>query len=760
MYHSNGIDLSIICSRFKIFLDANSLSIQRPEKFFIDKMKKNLLINNSKMIIPKIALKHQQHSTLSFVDRLIKEKLLEIRGQSNDPEQLRDLFFSIFSKFRQQYNLCLITQNKETAVGLINKFSNYGYNHNEILILKIETNNYSLKDWQDIFKSGDSPFDINGTPLPPGVKTISDIENEIDPGIKLINASILLEYLLTSINEDLKSKSGRPMMLGERVEYYENLFTNVKKIKNALQIRNAIVHAKTECNFTIQDIKIAAQNLLYGINKLLKHVSKQLSKKILNNQSVRIKEPPMHYNQYTNKDNFYTGLDTNQNWTRKWKHVIPVKSDKDQMTGYQCVQIKKNNDTRNETLWNRVKKYFGDSDKDKERFNFLVRVTTANSVLLEPKAFRTCQAGEPPKIGFKFLFSTQSIDKIIRSFMDDPMRQIVEEMLEKVKRDCEQIKNSELYEKREVWEQHLPSIGNDFSEKFDFGIFVESVRVDLSISKDILLKDEIEIKQKELDYEKEIARIDFERDSHRSECNNKRLTNEDKNRNLRDRINLIDQKKTELEIEKVEDEIKHLNANREHAHKYKDEMLNIYFEKIRNGEINFDESSLKRPTNGIRQDSDYSQITQSFGISNLNSNDKMLESTTHTITSSNDKRDRAWENIDLQTRRLPVVAEAFIPLKVKMGDTVNIIVSLQKTDKFNDENHHDIAESWSARIITTQILQGNDPLKKFKYNKKEEAYECKFEVSWNSYLYEVELEILDEDNESKGKISSMPNSID
>ena len=730
-------------------------------------MKNYLLINNAKIIIPKRSLENQQYSVLRLVDKLIQEELVEIRGQTDDPEQLKDLFINIFSKFRFQYNLCLITPNQEIAFDLINNFDNYPSSHYEILIAYIDANNYTLKKWQDIMQNGNNnQININDKTLPPSVKTISNIKNEKDSGIKLLNASILLEYLLTSINKNLKSYNGGPMMLGERVEHYEHLFINVKDVKNALKIRNALVHAITDRDYTIQDINMAAQNLLYEINNILKHVSKQIADKILNNnQYLKIEDNPMPYNKYIkkenqniNKDDYYTGLDSNQNWTHIWKHVIPVGSDKEQMTGYQCVQLTNYNDEKSKTLWKRVINYLGDSDKNKTQYHFLVRVTKANPVVLDPKAFHTIQAGDPPKIGFKIIFSTQNIDKIIRAFMDDPMRQIVEEMLEYVKRECEQITNNEIYEKREVWEKELPLIGNNFSNKYDFGIIVESLRIDLPINKDKILKDEIEKQQRQLDFEKELARIDFEKNNHRSEYNNKLLTNEDKNKNIRDRINLLEQKKTELELEKIEDERKNIITDREHAQKYKNEMIKIYFEKLRSGEINFDEGSVKmRPIHGFRQDSDYSQITQSIETSNINSNAKMLDSTT--ITSNNHQRNNSWEDIDLQTERLPVAAKAFIPLKVKLGDTTKIIMRLKKTDEFNDEEHHEIAENWSARIKTTKILIGNDPLKRFKYNKKENAYDCRFEVSWNSYSYEINIEILDEDNDSIGEISSMPNRI-
>jgi len=116
--------------------------------------------------------------------------------------------------------------------------------------------------------------------LPPGKYPLPVIRREKDPVRKVTDSATLLEYLLTSIQPELKRNDGKPLMLGDRVQSYEHLFTDVRDVNFALGVRNFLVHADADRGHPSmpQEIERAADHLLRAIDDVLPYVPPDIAR--------------------------------------------------------------------------------------------------------------------------------------------------------------------------------------------------------------------------------------------------------------------------------------------------------------------------------------------------------------------------------------------------------------------------------------------------------------------------------------------------
>ena len=156
-------DLEIFCQEYKIFVDTCSFMYEYAESFF-NKFKPLLIKYNNHLIIPSSVI-IELKKNVNLDDRKAKEKaekgfnilnsfgadnLLKIQGEENDtlPE---NLFQELFFKFKNSYNLCLITQNNNLAKKLFEmslKPVNSKYN---MQIFYID-NESDIKNWEPRLK--------------------------------------------------------------------------------------------------------------------------------------------------------------------------------------------------------------------------------------------------------------------------------------------------------------------------------------------------------------------------------------------------------------------------------------------------------------------------------------------------------------------------------------------------------------------------------------------------------------------------------
>ena len=146
------LDNDSICKKFKIFIDTCSLIDGKFEDFFAD-IKSDLLKNDNRIIIPYGVIaeldKHQKQATkenlkekaknvLKIIQKYLnKNKYIKVMGEEN--EKFADnVFQTVFTKFRLEYNLLLITQDKNLAKTILSLKNNPSVQYvKEIEVLRI-----------------------------------------------------------------------------------------------------------------------------------------------------------------------------------------------------------------------------------------------------------------------------------------------------------------------------------------------------------------------------------------------------------------------------------------------------------------------------------------------------------------------------------------------------------------------------------------------------------------------------------------------
>ncbi len=106
--------------------------------------------------------------------------------------------------------------------------------------------------------------------LPPGVYSVTQIEQEKNPVSQVIQLVSLLEFLLNFVSPTQLGKDGKPATVGERVDANRALFANPPDVFFGIGVRNNIVHAKAT-DVTEAEIKRAVSHLFKAVKELRNH---------------------------------------------------------------------------------------------------------------------------------------------------------------------------------------------------------------------------------------------------------------------------------------------------------------------------------------------------------------------------------------------------------------------------------------------------------------------------------------------------------
>lgn len=155
------MELGKLSKNYKIFIDTCSL-MHTGSSYFFDYLSVFLLQNNTRIIVPYRVIEellknknsvdkkkeNEANNGLSILQKYKKNKLLDIRGEKNDPFA-DNLFLTQFTKFRIDHNLCLITQDKGLAEDISQlKNSKSVKTKKDIKVLFIKEDG-SVADWEN-----------------------------------------------------------------------------------------------------------------------------------------------------------------------------------------------------------------------------------------------------------------------------------------------------------------------------------------------------------------------------------------------------------------------------------------------------------------------------------------------------------------------------------------------------------------------------------------------------------------------------------
>lgn len=140
------------CKKYKIFIDTCSLLTPESDKFWVNIIPLLHMYNN-KIIIPFRCIqeveKHLNNHKLSErakiciqqLNKLVKSGDIEIRGESNDsfPD---NIFQFVFTKFRIDYEMLLITQDNNLAKDILALNDSKSVKANEVKVNRINKNGF------------------------------------------------------------------------------------------------------------------------------------------------------------------------------------------------------------------------------------------------------------------------------------------------------------------------------------------------------------------------------------------------------------------------------------------------------------------------------------------------------------------------------------------------------------------------------------------------------------------------------------------
>jgi hypothetical protein len=144
------MDLKNVVAQHKLFVDTCSIMHEKAKDFFY-KLAPILIDQQKQIIIPhKVALEIERLQSspkpstniasktgATILKHYIDYNLVDIRGEKNDPFA-DNVFHYVFSKFRTQYDLALITQDRSLAMDILSlKFSRAIQSSKKLLVLKI-----------------------------------------------------------------------------------------------------------------------------------------------------------------------------------------------------------------------------------------------------------------------------------------------------------------------------------------------------------------------------------------------------------------------------------------------------------------------------------------------------------------------------------------------------------------------------------------------------------------------------------------------
>lgn len=147
--------LETYCREYKIFIDTCSLLYDSSDKFW-ENIIPLLFTYNNKIIIPLRSIEEiEKHSNnkddkelaekakvcIALIKRLIMAKCVEIRGEKSD-NFADNVFQVVFTKFRMNYKLLLITQDNDLAKDILALNDNRSVKANNVKVKRI--NNYGF----------------------------------------------------------------------------------------------------------------------------------------------------------------------------------------------------------------------------------------------------------------------------------------------------------------------------------------------------------------------------------------------------------------------------------------------------------------------------------------------------------------------------------------------------------------------------------------------------------------------------------------
>ena len=165
--------LSDLAAEYKIFLDAKSLTADGAADF-IANLTTALKDVEEKVIVPLRSIEELAAEDSEQVKRLLSkihaDNVLDIRGEETDPD-FHDTIIKVFPRFRDNYNLCLITPDKKLAAEVLRMNEPDG--DSEIVAGFVEGGTVKFYDAETLDDTDENE------PIPPE-KPADDSENKFD----------------------------------------------------------------------------------------------------------------------------------------------------------------------------------------------------------------------------------------------------------------------------------------------------------------------------------------------------------------------------------------------------------------------------------------------------------------------------------------------------------------------------------------------------------------------------------------------------
>jgi len=196
---------------YKIFIDTSAFMHAGAQDVFIKTFPRYLSNYNTKIIVPVRVINELERyqsnhdksdiakkALLSIIREYQKVNLIDIKGESGDSFS-DNLFQTVFTKFRIQHNLCLITQDKNLAIDICNLKKSKSVKTNKgIICLYISDINFSLEDWQnkldyEIFRPSSEFYSPITTNTILNVSSIPDINDTVFIGQTYVPVRLIQE---------------------------------------------------------------------------------------------------------------------------------------------------------------------------------------------------------------------------------------------------------------------------------------------------------------------------------------------------------------------------------------------------------------------------------------------------------------------------------------------------------------------------------------------------------------------------------------
>ena len=191
------IDLDVIVKDYKLFVDTCFLLHTKAKDVFYGVLPPILLRYGKKLILPhrvilevgrlrnseKENTKRNAINAYNIINEYINNNMLTIHGEPNDPFA-DNVFHYVFSKFKTQYNLCLLTQDSALSKDItdLGKLESINSSY-QIKVLKID-NDGNVTAWKQIHSNYDKRFDKSLKEWQAIHRKPSSIKNSFIPTLK------------------------------------------------------------------------------------------------------------------------------------------------------------------------------------------------------------------------------------------------------------------------------------------------------------------------------------------------------------------------------------------------------------------------------------------------------------------------------------------------------------------------------------------------------------------------------------------------